>query len=1283
MNSDLSTPVQPTLLRCVILLSRAEKLPDRVCIISGLSFKLFEKAPSAWLSLYHTVFIHRFQYNRWEHLHSLKAFHQRYGVLARNFRMSGKLKFTSLYEARRKARLQRICVPRSLRLSAARMSSDRIDRFLKEARDAWITSRRSPEGTPSPPTSPITTSRLQERGCFYLTKTIYGFLSVLSVSIHFSELSPSREGALVVPGITPSLYRVVRQKACLSSRCLCARDNRVATEEEVSSREPYRFGHPDHLRQLFWFDRCWLNKQYGVDPDPLSEGGQDIPGLVSCTHGVSTAFCVADAHWGQCVCEYSFAGWYYLLCEKCRAGFMLASDLNGANGEWTGDDDMENHADRERARREAKNHTMSRPGQARPSVKAGAEQRVKYRKATGSSSSDDSSAQVAVLPPPEVKPTKILSYVYCRSLQSEYIFDTRMQSGMNYRKINSGDTCIAPGTALANVVERKFGEYVVAVWSDDRVVGESVCVDPCIRRRISQGNWGYDRQFITSDAFTALIAAKMPSYDPNSERHSNAGAALVTANGGHDTEVVAILMDSLLFYGSSRLEIKALALSRRFLLPALDVLTTDRTLNSLGIQVLYGCAWEEVGVNLAVPPFVCRPDVAVTCYGGATFTDRLFNFPTLESENPKWISKRFFQLVGRQQVIYPENNGHNLLGGLGRLFGEDTHAPFLRYQQEKLACMFGGTVDRPSPLLSGLGYDTSHDSFGLALVGRLGTFRGHRYLLHLPDGYSCSTRDHPDGMLVERSRVDGQNVDVEHDICAYLGTFDFTLHEYLHLQPVWSLEIKRFVKEMRDRLNPCYLLTNKYARRKMDTVKHNVQRVGEVTVQTFMEGWHWLLGAQHSREVFCEISHDKKVERVGYCNDFPINRAIPVDRCRVKTKNEVCKFGKRARIVATFKDGCVVAPHLAAVTKNAGGYYYFDHGGWNLVFKLVTYPSATTISECFDDLARLSGTRTIYVCACGDDLIAMYIWLDKWVQLEMDISSCDTNQRVGTWMVGAEIAQDWTDCIAELLGMAMLPLEVRNPSNKNEKFSVKPLTPIMSSGHAWTTFNNGNASGMISMGLLVLMSLYGSEKKLESIVSMAAFLIGHRLSVVSLDYPEQKMFLKYHPVLCHHPDGRQEEKYMLACGTYCRGFGVADAQFGADSIGVTVREFQAMSHKEIADRYESVVFSGLCHQPHNPVLDAFRSRFSVLPTFVGGVAPSEFTRLSLKHVKYAHEDLSEWTVDAAGFQRMYGFGPTDVDELVQAILNLEIGMKVTSVAIECILKVDYSVEFDEAWFTSV
>jgi len=158
---------------------------------------------------------------------------------------------------------------------------------------------------------------------------------------------------------------------------------------------------------------------------------------------------------------------------------------------------------------------------------------------------------------------------------------------------------------------------------------------------------------------------------------------------------------------------------------------------------------------------------------------------------------------------------------------------------------------------------------------------------------------------------------------------------------------------------------------------------------------------------------------------------------------------------------------------------------------------------------------------------------------------------------------------------------------------------------------------------------------------------------------------------------------MLACGTYCRGFGVADAQFGADSIGVTVREFQSMSHKEIANRYEAVVFSGLCHQPHNPVLDAFRNRFSVLPTFEGGVAPAEFTRLSLKHVKYAHEDLSEWTVDAAGFQRMYGFGPTDVDELVQAILNLEIGMKVSSSAIECILKVDYSVEFDEAWFTSI
>lgn len=42
----------------------------------------------------------------------------------------------------------------------------------------------------------------------------------------------------------------------------------------------------------------------------------------------------------------------------------VRSQLNGANGEWTGSDDLD-HADRLRARREARNHAMARAGQAR------------------------------------------------------------------------------------------------------------------------------------------------------------------------------------------------------------------------------------------------------------------------------------------------------------------------------------------------------------------------------------------------------------------------------------------------------------------------------------------------------------------------------------------------------------------------------------------------------------------------------------------------------------------------------------------------------------------------------------------------------------------------------------------------------------------------------------------------------------------------------------------------------------------------------------------------------
>jgi hypothetical protein len=466
----------------------------------------------------------------------------------------------------------------------------------------------------------------------------------------------------------------------------------------------------------------------------------------------------------------------------------------------------------------------------------------------------------------------------------------------------------------------------------------------------------------------------------------------------------------------------------------------------------------------------------------------------------------------------------------------------------------------------------------------------------------------------------------------------------------------------------------------LDKVKTGVLTGVAHTVKGFLDGGHWLLGSQHSRTYISQIEHVKRWMRIKYVNDFPVLTEMPTRFVNISLKDEDVKFMKRARITGAYDAGCMISPHLAAITKCGGGYYEFEHDGWTCVYKLVTYPSESEVSECFDDMDRLCGTRTIYVCACGDDSIMTAIWDGHWIQVETDMASCDSNQRIGTWLLGAFIAQDWEALTKEILTLTMLPLQILNPSNKQERIVVTPCTPIMASGHSWTSFNNGNISGCIAVTLTRLLSLFYSSHSIDQIVGLSAFTLGHRLTIVHNECKEQGMFLKNHPALCHHPIYGTCWKHLLAVGTYMRGFGTTDSKFCAASIGVSTREFTDMNPSEVANRYMSVVISGLKHQPHNPILDALRERFNVLPTFTGGVATSEYESLRLKHVKYEHEDLSDWTVDADSFAKMYSLVPGEVEELVHSIRSVEIGQIITSTAVEKILQLDYSISFDEKAF---
>jgi len=918
--------------------------------------------------------------------------------------------------------------------------------------------------------------------------------------------------------------------------------------------------------------------------------------------------------------------------------------------------------DKKRVMKEAYNKKVF----GKPVVITGAERRI-IEKAQTDVGSECPNVNRAV----EVKVTKTVKVIYCVTEDIPYIYDHLLEI---YRRWTTADTVVIPGFLIANVTEQKSGAYTTTTYSDDRVSGISIVSCANFSMRITHGDWHHPRSFCVSEHFVKLLSKKLPNYSRLVEKDRTASMALVSAAGGNDSDLIKCLMSTVVFYESSREEIKEHMRSRQFSNPSADVIATVATYVSLGIDYTMGNAYGTAGVTLPDLPYALRPDIEVKVQGGALFdtSTRTLGLTTLANSESKWHRKNFFRILGRQQVSTPDNNGANLIGGLGRLLAEDIHAPFLRYQQEQLALMF----PTQHKLLSTLGYDVEEyvDYWGspaTRLSGTKGNYSEHSYLLSV------------NGVLEEnypKYPIEELRGAFEHDFKQYVLDIGFDLDEYHQSQQVAVLAVNEFSSEMRDRINQVGIFTNKKVRRKLDVVKTGLLTGVAYTVKGFLDGGHWLLGSQHSRAYISQIEHVKRWMRIKYVNDFPVLTEMPTRFVNISLKDEDVKYMKRARITGAYDAGCMISPHLAAITKCGGGYYEFEHDGWTCVYKLVTYPSETEISECFEDMDRLCGTRTVYICACGDDSIMTAIWDGHWIQVETDMASCDSNQRVGTWLLGAYIAQDWDALIKEILSLTMLPLQILNPSNKQERIVVTPCTPIMASGHSWTSFNNGNISGCIAVTLTRLLSLFYKSHSIEQIVGLSAFTFGHRLTIVHNECKEQGMFLKNHPVLCHHPIYGTAWKHLLAVGTYMRGFGTTDSKFCAASIGVSTREFTDMNPKEVANRYMSVVVSGLKHQPHNPILDALRERFNVLPTFSGGVATEEYISLSLKHVKYKHEDLSEWTVDADSFARMYSFVAGEQEELVHAIRSVEIGHIITSSAVEKILKLDYSVVFDEDAF---
>lgn len=280
--------------------------------------------------------------------------------------------------------------------------------------------------------------------------------------------------------------------------------------------------------------------------------------------------------------------------------------------------------------------------------------------------------------------------------------------------------------------------------------------------------------------------------------------------------------------------------------------------------------------------------------------------------------------------------------------------------------------------------------------------------------------------------------------------------------------------------------------------------------------------------------------------------------------------------------------------------------------------------------------------------------------------------------------------LATLIYNFIRPWKVSNPQTRGrDYFLMQATNAAMPSGDSNTTHLQNIFSTMRSASFAAMLNVVTHQmvlarelkvgtgvpfqptsESMEALVTRLIALAGHSVGgVVTVEVttsPVRSTLLKR--TLYTTTGGTVA--YGLTLGPILRNFGSYAGDLTPETLGVSLKEYQALSLEARWDRFSRAVVAGLVHEPASPVLDALRYRFSGGHIVVAVDRDEKFKQ----DMQMESSDRSNLRVPVSEYIVRYGGTEHEWADFCDAIRRLEYGEIVQHRMMSLICAVDYGVK---------
>ena len=469
--------------------------------------------------------------------------------------------------------------------------------------------------------------------------------------------------------------------------------------------------------------------------------------------------------------------------------------------------------------------------------------------------------------------------------------------------------------------------------------------------------------------------------------------------------------------------------------------------------------------------------------------------------------------------------------------------------------------------------------------------------------------------------------------------------------------------------------TSRYAPAK---IKDMLNTSAQAMVDGAFTCYAWLYSLANNREDYARLPGPKRQQRIRIVDSV---KYMPVSgNCNVTAylKDELDKLNpnKPSRIFTSYgKESSFLDPALIGVVKKRisgriSRTYKWKYGMLNVDCYTFTTPRTTDLEHLFKEMANIHSRPNTIVFGCfSDDSVIAWNLPSGIGYANVDISSCDSsNGPLLFEIVGRCLMQLCPESGFAYLKQCRQKIHCVNPQNPSQWFKIIFPSCFEGSGTSLTTILNTIASALICFGIIEIL-LSNPDLSMDEAIIKGAALVGHKVTVDHCLHQgryvlEKIQFLKFSPMFT------TEKRLIPVRNTGCiiRGLGKIFGDLTPKQIGLddNAQAWNILSASERFDRYISAVIAGYKNEPHHPLLDGLRRRFTV-PI---AASPPAFVEMD--------GDYSSCEVAMDSYMLRYNITPQDYLHQFNLVQELRLGSVVVYTPFLNAMEQDYGMDKREA-----